>query len=154
MNKCKKCGKLFEPYKKKKTQKYCGSTKLKIGCSYLVFKEKNARLAKKSHKKFRDEKRLKRKCKLCEINIGEKEPRCIYCDKCKKKKNNEQNCKKRFNILKKFNFTCQYCGRKAPEVVLHIDHIFPKSKGGRFALDNLTVACKECNVGKSDILLS
>src|SRR3990167_2427732 len=57
----------------------------------------------------------------------------------------------RFKILMKYNFTCQYCGRKPPEVILHVDHIVPKSKGGRGTVDNLTVACFQCNIGKSDI---
>ena len=61
--------------------------------------------------------------------------------------------KLRFELLKKYNFTCQYCGRKAPEVILQIDHKNPKSKGGKLTEDNLTVACSECNLGKSDILL-
>lgn len=61
--------------------------------------------------------------------------------------------RKRFKILSKFNFTCQYCGRKAPEVILHVDHIHPKSKGGNNNEENLTVACRDCNLGKFDVLL-
>ena len=70
-----------------------------------------------------------------------------------KERLNKSKIQTRFKTLMKFNFTCQYCGRKAPEVILHIDHIVPKSKGGRGTMDNLTVACFECNMGKSDILL-
>lgn len=62
--------------------------------------------------------------------------------------------KKRFEILKLYNFTCQYCGRKAPEVILHIEHIFPVSKGGTSDMDNLTVACRACNIGKGATLLN
>ena len=61
--------------------------------------------------------------------------------------------KARFEFLKKFNFTCQYCGRRAPEVSFHIDHIFPRSKGGSNDISNLTLACTECNVGKGNRLL-
>lgn len=68
------------------------------------------------------------------------------CKPCKGKKD-------RFEFLKKFNFTCQYCGRKAPEVVFHIDHILPKSKGGTNEVNNLTLACDDCNIGKRDNLL-
>jgi 5-methylcytosine-specific restriction endonuclease McrA len=57
---------------------------------------------------------------------------------------------KRFHLLEKYNYTCQYCGRKAPDVILEIDHIHPKSKGGKDVLENLTVACKDCNIGKHD----
>ena len=51
----------------------------------------------------------------------------------------------RYDILKRDNFTCQYCGRKAPEVVLEIDHIIPVSKGGTDAPSNLKTVCRECN---------
>ena len=60
----------------------------------------------------------------------------------------------RFKILSKYNFTCQYCGRKAPSVELQVDHIIPKAKGGKYLTSNLTVACTECNVGKGDVLLN
>lgn len=55
----------------------------------------------------------------------------------------------RFNVLKRDAFTCQYCGRTPPEVVLHVDHIVPESEGGRDELDNLLTACADCNLGKS-----
>jgi 5-methylcytosine-specific restriction endonuclease McrA len=60
----------------------------------------------------------------------------------------------RFKVLSKFNYTCQYCGAKAPDVKLHLDHIVPFSKGGLTEESNLTVACDLCNIGKSDTLLN
>jgi 5-methylcytosine-specific restriction endonuclease McrA len=36
----------------------------------------------------------------------------------------------RFEVFKRDKFACQYCGRKAPEVLLRVDHIEPHSKGG------------------------
>lgn len=62
--------------------------------------------------------------------------------------------KTRFEIFKRDLFTCQYCGRSAPEVELHIDHIFPQAKGGTDEVSNLITACSECNYAKNDILLS
>ncbi len=63
--------------------------------------------------------------------------------------------KLRFTILRRDNFTCQYCGRNAQDgAVLHIDHIQPKTKGGKLVIDNLITSCLECNLGKRDILLS
>lgn len=56
----------------------------------------------------------------------------------------------RFEVFKRDSFTCQYCGRKAPDVVLHIDHIEPVSKGGGNGIMNLITSCLECNAGKSD----
>ncbi len=55
--------------------------------------------------------------------------------------------KLRFEILKRDKFTCQYCGRKAPEVKLEVDHIVPRSKGGKL-MKNLKTACYDCNIGK------
>jgi len=56
----------------------------------------------------------------------------------------------RQDVLQRDKFTCQHCGRKAPEVVLHIDHRTPESKGGETALYNLQVLCEECNMGKGN----
>lgn len=56
----------------------------------------------------------------------------------------------RFEVFKRDAFTCQYCGQKAPDVVLQVDHIEPKSKGGPNDLLNLITACAACNLGKSD----
>lgn len=56
--------------------------------------------------------------------------------------------KQRFTILKRDNFTCRYCGRKTPEVILEIDHIVPVSKGGTNDLNNLITSCRDCNRGK------
>lgn len=57
---------------------------------------------------------------------------------------------KRFKVLKRDNYTCQYCGRSAPEVKLEIDHQKPVSKGGTNDINNLVTSCRSCNRGKSD----
>ena len=56
--------------------------------------------------------------------------------------------KTRFEVFKRDKFTCQYCGRTIPDVVLHIDHIKPVSKGGTNDIMNLITSCSECNLGK------
>ena len=56
--------------------------------------------------------------------------------------------KLRFEILKRDNFTCQYCGRKAPEVTLEVDHIEPYSKTKDNSPENLIASCLDCNRGK------
>lgn len=56
--------------------------------------------------------------------------------------------RKRFRILSRDNFTCRYCGRRAPEVVLQVDHIVARTKGGSDDDTNLITACFECNQGK------
>lgn len=56
----------------------------------------------------------------------------------------------RFEVFKRDSFKCQYCGKSAPEVILHVDHIKPVSKGGDNDIMNLITACESCNQGKSD----
>lgn len=60
----------------------------------------------------------------------------------------------RFEVFKRDSFTCQYCGKKAPDVVLHVDHIEPVSKGGENNLLNLITSCIYCNAGKGSRRLS
>jgi len=60
----------------------------------------------------------------------------------------------RFEVFKRDNFTCQYCGRKAPDAVLNIEHITPISKGGTNDIINLLTACFDCNNGKRARLLT
>jgi hypothetical protein len=61
----------------------------------------------------------------------------------------------RFELFKRDNFTCQYCGRNIKEdgIKLHVEHIIAKNNGGTDEISNLTTSCDECNYEKSDILL-
>lgn len=60
----------------------------------------------------------------------------------------------RFEVLKRDNFSCQYCGRTAKDSAkLVVDHIYPKAQGGTNNISNLITACNECNSGKKDTLL-
>lgn len=59
----------------------------------------------------------------------------------------------RFEVFQRDNHTCQYCGRKAPEVELEIDHLIPVAKGGTDDFDNLITSCEDCNGGKSAKLI-
>jgi hypothetical protein len=56
--------------------------------------------------------------------------------------------KLRFEVFKRDKFTCQYCGRAAPDVVLEVDHIQPVAKDGDNDILNLVTSCRECNAGK------
>lgn len=56
----------------------------------------------------------------------------------------------RFDVLNRDNFTCQYCGKSAPNVRLEIDHIIPVANGGKDDLSNLITSCYDCNRGKRD----
>ena len=55
----------------------------------------------------------------------------------------------RWEVLLRDNFTCQYCGRSAPDVILHVDHKNPQVNGGTNDKDNLITACSACNIGKN-----
>lgn len=45
---------------------------------------------------------------------------------------------------------CVKCGKRPPEVKLHVDHVFPASRGGSSKYENLQFLCAECNLRKSN----
>ncbi|WKN44340.1 HNH endonuclease [Tunicatimonas pelagia] len=53
----------------------------------------------------------------------------------------------RQNVFKRDKFTCQYCG--SPKN-LTLDHVIPRSKGGKTSWANLVTACQPCNTQKGD----
>jgi 5-methylcytosine-specific restriction endonuclease McrA len=53
----------------------------------------------------------------------------------------------RINLFRRDRGECQYCGSKKQ---LTIDHVIPRSKGGKSNWTNLTTACHRCNVIKGD----
>jgi hypothetical protein len=61
--------------------------------------------------------------------------------------------KLRFEIFKRDGFQCAYCGQSPPSVILEVDHIEPKSKGGKDHINNYITACFDCNRGKKNIPL-
>lgn len=54
----------------------------------------------------------------------------------------------RNNIFKRDNNSCIYCGSKHD---LTLDHVMPKSRGGKTHWENLVTACKKCNSSKGDL---
>lgn len=56
------------------------------------------------------------------------------------------------NVFRRDNYTCQYCGQTGRN--LTVDHVIPKSRGGRTAWENVVVACKRCNLRKGNRTLS
>ena len=50
------------------------------------------------------------------------------------------------NVLIRDHFKCAYCG--AGKEKLSIDHIIPKSKGGKMTFENCVAACRVCNLKK------
>jgi 5-methylcytosine-specific restriction endonuclease McrA len=54
----------------------------------------------------------------------------------------------RRNIYARDGNKCQYCGRKFSTTELSLDHVVPKSQGGKASWDNIVCCCVKCNVRK------
>lgn len=54
----------------------------------------------------------------------------------------------RRNIYQRDGNICQYCGNSFPTDKLSIDHIIPRSQGGKTTWNNVACACKKCNSKK------
>jgi 5-methylcytosine-specific restriction endonuclease McrA len=54
----------------------------------------------------------------------------------------------RRNIYARDSSRCQYCGRKYPTTELSLDHVVPKSQGGKSSWTNIVCCCIKCNVRK------
>lgn len=55
----------------------------------------------------------------------------------------------RYEVLRRDNHTCRYCGATAPDVPLRIDHVTPVALGGSDDPTNLVTSCEPCNSGKT-----
>ncbi|MDM7914507.1 MAG: HNH endonuclease [Candidatus Eisenbacteria bacterium] len=60
----------------------------------------------------------------------------------------------RKNIYRRDRYTCQYCGSKPGIEELTVDHIVPRSKGGRTTWTNCALSCVKCNRRKSNRTLA
>jgi 5-methylcytosine-specific restriction endonuclease McrA len=56
----------------------------------------------------------------------------------------------RKNILLRDRYTCQFCGHKFAAAELTLDHVQPRSRGGRSTWENLVASCYGCNNRKGD----
>lgn len=56
----------------------------------------------------------------------------------------------RRNVLLRDGFECCYCGRPGTSAELTIDHVQPRSRGGRTSWSNVVTACAPCNRRKGD----
>jgi len=51
----------------------------------------------------------------------------------------------RTNVLARDRFECQYCGRGLPAREATLDHVIPRSQGGRTSWENVVCCCASCN---------
>jgi hypothetical protein len=148
---CKECG--IEVFKKVGTRR--------MFCSVKCAQKKFVKNPKENWGK-------KRNCLYCKKEYYPVIPKQRFCSSecCKIFYSFDFQCKNnglgvsgwlklRFEVFKRDDFTCQYCGRnvKDDKIKLQCDHIIPKSFGGENILSNLTTSCLECNEGKKDVLL-
>jgi hypothetical protein len=53
-------------------------------------------------------------------------------------------------VLSRDGCACQYCGRTLTSAELTLDHVLPRSRGGKTTWENVVAACKLCNHRKGD----
>lgn len=102
-----------------------------LGTAYSTFREKRAQEYRKQKNRKKGDRR-KRK------------PHPFY--------DSDRWLRLRYDILKRDGAQCRACGASPPDVVLHVDHIVPRSKNPALQWEpsNLQVLCQYCNLGKSN----
>lgn len=60
----------------------------------------------------------------------------------------------RTNLFIRDRGTCQYCTKRLNRSRFTIDHVIPKSKGGKTDWNNLVISCAKCNIKKGDSSLN
>ena len=53
-------------------------------------------------------------------------------------------------LLARDLYTCQYCGAQPGKQDLTVDHVLPRSRGGKTTWENVVIACKRCNGRKGN----
>jgi len=56
----------------------------------------------------------------------------------------------RRGVLSRDHYTCQYCGIMPPRKNLTVDHVLPRSRGGKSTWENVVTACEKCNGRKGN----
>lgn len=55
----------------------------------------------------------------------------------------------RYEVMRRDDFACVYCGAMPARSELHVDHVMPVSLGGSDDASNLATSCQDCNNGKA-----
>ncbi len=56
----------------------------------------------------------------------------------------------RGHVFVRDQFTCQYCLQEFPKQKLNLDHVVPRSRGGRTSWENVVTSCHSCNRRKAN----
>lgn len=68
----------------------------------------------------------------------------------------ENNCEDKVTtnelneLIKNSNNICFWCDKEIPQNKLHLDHIYPLSRGGMNNIYNIVISCEYCNKRKAD----
>jgi len=54
----------------------------------------------------------------------------------------------RRHVYMRDDYTCQYCETRPGVKELNLDHVMPRSRGGRSTWENLVTSCRACNLRK------
>ena len=54
------------------------------------------------------------------------------------------------NVFMRDNYSCVYCGQRGTAHDLTIDHVLPRSRGGKTCYSNCVTSCKKCNSKKDN----
>lgn len=116
----------------------------------IVCMECEGRYLSARKNKFKNKIRI-RTC-VCGNNFIPRSNGQKYCSQCR---DTNYYSVGRFRILERDRHRCIYCGKSSVEdtTELHIDHILPRSHGGKSVASNLVTSCRRCNVEKGSRLL-
>lgn len=81
-------------------------------------------------------------------------PRVILIKDYVSKRQKETVSLTRRNVVIRDERKCQYCQKVLDFEDQTLDHVIPRSKGGKSIWENLVLACRSCNRKKADFLLS
>lgn len=81
-------------------------------------------------------------------------PQVVVCSNFSKIIFNKVQFPTKHNIYKRDDYTCMYTNRKLAKHELSIDHVVPRSKGGRDTWENLVCCDRAINSKKSDMTLN
>ena len=99
---------------------------------------------------------LHEKVMQLEICLTKKCPQCNMSVKISGLKKRKYRIMDKFRIIKSLwlfqKRTCIYCKSELSSGNITVDHVIPRSKGGKNGISNLAPCCRDCNNKKGDII--